>query len=56
VPGGQAYRNRSVLSYHYYCASFGGNRFVCDDILGPEMFRAVAEDVAGFGGSSMSIY
>lgn len=53
VPGGQAYRNRSVLSYHYYCASFGGYRFLCDDILGPEMFRAVAADVAGFGGSSM---
>jgi endoglycosylceramidase len=52
VPGGNEYRNRSVLSYHYYCTIIQiipvpGNdtipifdRVVCDDVEGPALFRS----------------
>eukprot|EP01126_Amoeba_proteus_P055817 TRINITY_DN6951_c0_g2_i3.p1 TRINITY_DN6951_c0_g2~~TRINITY_DN6951_c0_g2_i3.p1 ORF type:complete len:466 (-),score=64.19 TRINITY_DN6951_c0_g2_i3:49-1446(-) len=53
VPGGDDFRNRSVLSYHYYCSSFGSERVLCDDVIGPEIFRAIGEDLAAMGGSSM---
>lgn len=52
VPGGPTYANRSVFSYHAYCASFGGNRALCDDIVMPLVFDAVRKDVATTGGSS----
>ena len=53
VPGGSDYRDRSVLSYHYYCFLLSvdpvpGNstvpefeRVVCDDVEGPAVFRSV---------------
>ena len=53
VPGGEAYRDRSVLSYHYYCIFLSldpvpGNatipdfeRVICDDIEGPSVFESV---------------
>ena len=51
VPGGEAYLNRSVLSWHWYCPflPLSGDdgpydptlRMLCDDILGPMTFGAV---------------
>ncbi len=52
VPGGSEYKNRSVLSYHYYCGMFGGNREICDQIVGKQIMSAVREDVAEIGGST----
>jgi endoglycosylceramidase len=62
VPGGNEYRNRSVLSYHYYCwllnpddegKPFGWKaRLFCDDILGPAVFRVAEQSIALTGGSS----
>lgn len=36
------YRNRSALSYHYYCSSFGGNRELCDKAIGPSVFKSIS--------------
>ncbi|CAF2270846.1 unnamed protein product [Rotaria magnacalcarata] len=64
VPGGDDYRNRSVLSYHYYCIILSvvpvpGNstipifdRVLCDDVEGPAVFSSVEIDLAQIGGSS----
>jgi endoglycosylceramidase len=64
VPGGDDYRNRSVLSYHYYCIILSvipvpGNetipvvdRVLCDDIEGPALFRSVQTDLTKLGGSA----
>ena len=61
VPGGPAYRNRSVFSYHYYCATFVQNwrkhptaqKLVCDHLTGPLVFQAVKKDLAHLGGAAM---
>ncbi|CAF2160118.1 unnamed protein product [Rotaria magnacalcarata] len=64
VPGGNDYRNRSVLSYHYYCTILSiepvpGNtsipvfdRVLCDDIEGPALFNSVQIDLEQLGGSA----
>ena len=64
VPGGDSYRNRSVLSYHYYCIILSlepvpsnstipvADRVVCNDIEGPALFRSVQVDLDDLGGSS----
>lgn len=64
VPGGDDYRNRSVLSYHYYCIILSlipvpGNetipiydRVLCDDVEGPALFRSVQIDLNQLGGSA----
>ncbi|CAF0879721.1 unnamed protein product [Adineta ricciae] len=64
VPGGDDYRDRSVLSYHYYCIILSlipipGNstvpisdRVVCDKIEGPALFRSIQSDVLQLGGGS----
>ena len=64
VPGGDEYRNRSVLSYHYYCIILSlvpvpGNstipvfdRVLCDDVEGPALFRSVQTDIGQLGGSA----
>lgn len=64
MPGGDDYRNRSVMSYHYYClilslAPIPSNssipiidRVLCDDIEGPALFRSVQNDLIQTGGSS----
>ena len=61
VPGGPAYTNRSVMSWHYYCwilkiddtgAYNGIQRAVCDQLLGPKVFKTVNEDIHRTGGSS----
>jgi len=53
VPGGNVYRDRSVLAYHYYCTILAikpvpGNaeipflsRMLCNGIEGPAVFRSV---------------
>jgi endoglycosylceramidase len=53
VPGGDQYRDRSVLSYHYYCTILQlvpvpGNttipifdRLLCDDVEGPALIRSL---------------
>lgn len=65
VPGGDDYRNRSVLSYHYYCIILSlipvpGNqsipifdRLLCDDVEGPALFRSVQNDLVQLGGSAI---
>merc|ERR1711912_127023 len=61
VPGGPAYRNRSVFSYHYYCATFVPNwqkhpteqKLICDHVTGPLVFEAVKKDLAHLGGAAM---
>ena len=61
VPGGQAYRDRSVFSFHYYCWLMSSEvhkpypsarRYACDDVLGPDVFKTVKSDIAKIGGSS----
>lgn len=60
VPGGAEYRNRSVLSYHYYCwllyddpsGHYPFTQRLCDKLLGPQMMRSVVSDVGQIGGSS----
>ncbi|CAF3878742.1 unnamed protein product [Rotaria sp. Silwood1] len=64
VPGGDDYRNRSVLSYHYYCIILSVipvpdnstipifDRVLCDDVEGPAVFRSVEIDLAQLGGSA----
>jgi endoglycosylceramidase len=64
VPGGNDYRDRSVLSYHYYCIILSlvpvpGNatipvfdRLLCDDVEGPALFRSVQTDLVQLGGSA----
>lgn len=61
VPGGETYRDRSCLSYHYYCwfASGGDEpmppltKAVCDRAFGPLVFATVAEDIKQLGGAAM---
>jgi endoglycosylceramidase len=61
VPGGNAYRNRSAYSYHYYCHSFlpdfnghpAMQKHVCDKGLAPLIYEAVQEDVNRLGGAAM---
>jgi endoglycosylceramidase len=64
VPGGDDYRNRSVLSYHYYCTIIsiipvpgnatipGYERLFCDDVEGPALLRSVQTDLIQLGGSA----
>ncbi len=64
VPGGNDYRNRSILSYHYYCVTLSltpvpsnstipiFDRVLCDDIEGPALFRSVQNDLVQIGGSA----
>jgi len=60
-PGGAAYLNRTVMSYHYYCWALGYASdeaidpiltTVCDDILGPMVFNTVEARAAELGGSA----
>jgi len=62
VPGGDAFRNRSVLSFHYYCwyvpdGSWATKnesaffKYICDETLAPHVFKAIDEDIAQTGGS-----
>jgi endoglycosylceramidase len=61
VPGGAAYRNRSVFSYHYYCNTFlpsygthpKTTKVVCDDVAGPLVMKAVKKDLGELGGAAM---
>ena len=62
VPGGVNFRNRSVLSYHYYCwlldpstaqQHYGWfDRIVCDKIVGADLIPAVLKDLNKTGGSA----
>lgn len=64
VPGGDDYRDRSVLSYHYYCIILSlipvpdntsipvFDRLLCDDVEGPALFRSVQTDLTQLGGSA----
>ncbi|CAF2690929.1 unnamed protein product [Rotaria sp. Silwood2] len=63
VPGGKAYRDRSVLSYHYYCTILAINpvpgsdtipvfdRVLCNDIEGPAVFQSVKNELFRLGGA-----
>ena len=56
VPGGDAYLNRTVLSWHWYCLPAGNTpgdlnvpydenmRKLCDEIWGPKTFRDYSLD------------
>jgi endoglycosylceramidase len=64
VPGGDEYRDRSVLSYHYYCWFLPVNeterhkkyirwqRTICDDIIGSQVMPNVQREIMRLGGSS----
>ena len=62
VPGGPAYRDRSVFSYHYYCWILDVDRqhrdydlfdrTVCDKLLGPLVFDTAKANVARLGGAA----
>ena len=61
VPGGDAYRDKSILSYHYYCWAFefgttsipqGLKRVICDKLLGPKVFETITKDLQKTGGGS----
>ncbi|TRY67375.1 hypothetical protein TCAL_12092 [Tigriopus californicus] len=62
VPGGPDYRNRTVMSWHYYCWAWGFNggnaepfdpliRDLCDNFLGPLEFQTVQDRTEEVGGS-----
>lgn len=62
VPGGPNYRNRTVMSWHYYCWAWGFNggetepfdpliRDLCDNFLGPLEFETVQHRTEELGGS-----
>jgi endoglycosylceramidase len=57
VPGGPAFADKSVFSFHYYCWWFtdgsGMEKQTCDKMFGPKVFDQVAEDVSRLGGSAM---
>jgi endoglycosylceramidase len=61
VPGGDEFKNASALSFHYYCATFVPDypskpnlrKTVCDDVIGPLVFKAVQEDVRSMGGAAI---
>jgi endoglycosylceramidase len=58
VPGGSAYQNSSVLSFHYYCWWYQDStdeftRKTCDSLFGPKVFKQVLRDVKRTGGSVM---
>ncbi len=46
VPGGAQWANLSCLSYHFYCASFGGSRSLCDGVVEPDVFRSMRDEVS----------
>lgn len=57
VPGGIAYANTSVFSFHYYCWIMTPNastfiHTACDAGLAPQVFKSVYGDVERTGGSS----
>ena len=60
-PGGPAYLNRTVMSYHYYCWALGYASSeqsdpvlttLCDEILGPMVFKTVDARARELGGSA----
>ena len=61
VPGGDQFKNSSALSFHYYCATFVPDypnepnlrKAVCDDVVGPLVFKAVKKDVHSIGGAAI---
>eukprot|EP00051_Salpingoeca_urceolata_P029767 m.7315 g.7315 ORF g.7315 m.7315 type:complete len:503 (+) comp2893_c0_seq2:2-1510(+) len=61
VPGGDAWRNASVFSYHYYCFFFSNDgkgetilqRGLCDGVLGELVFYASHKDADRLGGAAM---
>ena len=61
VPGGPAYADRSVMSWHYYCwilavhdkHPYGRTkRTICDSLLGPKVFDSVQSDIKRVGGGA----
>lgn len=61
VPGGDSYRNRSALSFHYYCSTFvpGYDKLpkwrkdLCDSTVAPLVFSAVKKDIQQIGGAAI---
>jgi len=62
VPGGEDYRNRTALSYHYYCWILGDDekefpyppieKAVCNDVIGKRVFQSVNDDQRRIGGGT----
>ena len=59
VPGGKAYSDRSVLSFHYYCwfaGAYNKNPFpvwlreLCDHMFFPDVLSSVGKDITDTGG------
>ncbi|GMH47457.1 hypothetical protein TrVE_jg4863 [Triparma verrucosa] len=61
VPGGEKWKDKSVLSYHYYCwFQRGGDdpltpieRTECDRAFAPQVFKEIEKDKAKLGGAAM---
>ena len=61
VPGGDAYRNRSAYSYHYYCHDYVQNmpdhpivqKVVCDRGVAPDIYESVQRELNRIGGAAM---
>lgn len=60
VPGGPSQRQKSVLSYHYYCWILTNEakpfsifkRILCDDVLMANVFPSILSDLSRTGGGS----
>ncbi|GMH53532.1 hypothetical protein TL16_g01472 [Triparma laevis f. inornata] len=60
VPGGDQWKDKSVLSYHYYCwFQRGGDdpltpveRTECDRAFAPQVFKEIEKDKAKLGGAA----
>ncbi|CAH1791555.1 unnamed protein product [Owenia fusiformis] len=60
VPGGYTYKDRSALSYHYYCQILSPGddhkpyphwkQLVCDEVLLEQMFQVIKESINDTGG------
>lgn len=58
VPGGAAYVEKSVFSFHYYCWWFNDEnstfqKQTCDEKFGPKVFNQALEEARHLGGSTM---
>jgi endoglycosylceramidase len=59
VPGGDAYRDKSVFSFHYYCwwltddSVMDLKKQTCDEAFGPKVFNQAKRDTVHTGGAAM---
>ena len=52
MPGGDKYKDRSVLSFHYYCWWYGAGNFTretCDAGFASKVYEQVYKDIGRTG-------